>query len=212
MKILMMGPQGCGKGTIGNLISESLNIPIVSTGNILRNIPKNHPWYEAINEQMKKGLLVDQKKVAAFLDEELKKSEYKNGFILDGWYRSMKDIETYEVALDKAFLLTISPETTIKRLSSRRTCSKCGAIYNTITPSMKPKVEGICDKCGGVLEQRQDDTEEVILKRLSIYHNETSDVIKYLKEKGILIEIDGEGPPEEVFERIKPFIKSACVE
>jgi adenylate kinase len=207
MKILMMGPQGCGKGTIGGMISESLNVPIVSTGNILRNIPNNHPWYREINEIMEKGVLFDQQKLATLLIEELKKEKYKDGFILDGWYRSMKDVATYEVPLNKAFLLTISSETTIKRLSSRRTCSKCGEIFNTVTLSEKPKVDGICDKCGGVLEQRQDDTEEAILKRLSIYQEETADVINFLKEKGILVEIDGEGPPEVVFERIKPYLE-----
>jgi adenylate kinase len=119
----------------------------------------------------------------------------------------MKDVETYEVPLDKAFLLNISKETTVKRLGTRRTCSKCGQIYNTITPSQRPKIEGICDKCGGMLVQRQDDTDEAILKRLSIYQNETSDVIKFLREKGILVEIDGEGSPEEVFELIKPYLE-----
>jgi adenylate kinase len=208
MKILMMGPQGSGKGTIGSMISEFLNVPIVSTGNILRNIPKGHPWYKEINDTMSRGILVDQKKVVApLLSRELEKERYQNGFVLDGWYRSMKDVEAYKVSLDVAFLLTISSETTIKRLSSRRTCSKCGEIFNTVTPSEKPKIDGVCDKCGGVLEQRQDDTEEAILKRLSIYHEETADVIDFLKEKNILIEVDGEGPPEEVFERIRPHLE-----
>lgn len=207
MKILMMGPQGCGKGTIGSLISEYFHVPTVSIGNILRNISKDHPWYKTINEQMRVGALVDQKKVASLLDKELKKDIYRDGFILDGWYRSMKDVEAYQVSFDKAFLLNISPETSVRRLSSRRTCSKCGRIYNTITPSEKPKVEGICDICGGKLIQRQDDTKEAILKRLSIYRNETSDVIKFLIKKGILIEIDGEGSPEEVFETIKPYLE-----
>jgi len=200
-----MGPQGCGKGTLGSMVSEYCHLPLISTGQILRSLDINHPWYKEVNDRMNDGGLVDQKKVAALLDEELDKEKYKNGFILDGWYRSMKDVETYEVSLDKAFLLNISPETTVKRLGSRRTCPNCGAIYNIIT--VKPKVEGICDKCGGVLEQRQDDTEEAILKRLDIYHSETSDVIAFLKEKGILIEIDGEGPPKEVFQRIMPYLE-----
>jgi adenylate kinase len=207
MKILMIGPQGSGKGTIGSIISSNLNIPLVSTGNILRNISEENPWYKEINMQMNSGSLVDQKKVAALLKEELSKEKYKNGFVLDGWYRSMKDVEAYEVPLDKAFLLTISPETTVTRLGSRRTCSECGEIYNIITPSKKPKIDGICDKCGGKLEQRQDDTEEAILKRLSIFRGETVEVIAYLRDKGLLIEIDGEGPPEEVFGRIRGYLE-----
>ena len=207
MKILMMGPQGCGKGTIGAMIGEFLNIPLISTGKILRSLDKNHPWYKKVSDQMISGQLVDQEKVAKLLDEELQQEKYQKGFVLDGWYRSMKDIKLYEVSLDKVFLLTISPETTVKRLSSRRTCSKCGEIYNTITQSEKPKVEGVCDKCGGKLEQRQDDTEEAILKRLAIYREETAEVIEYLTEKGILVMIDGEGTPEEVFNTIKPLLK-----
>jgi adenylate kinase len=206
MKILMMGPQGSGKGTIGSMIGETLGIPLISTGNLLRNLKEDHPWFKEIKEQMNNGELVDQKRVAKLLQEELENGKCNRGFVLDGWYRSMKDIEAYEVPLDKAFLLTISPETTVKRLGSRRTCSVCGEIYNTVTPSEKPKVDGICDKCGGKLEQRQDDTEEAILKRLAIFRSETHDVIRFLRESGLLIEIDGEGPPKEVFDRIKPYL------
>jgi adenylate kinase len=207
MKILMMGPQGCGKGTLGKMVSEYCHLPLISTGQILRSLDTNHPWYKEVNDSMNDGSLVDQKKVAVLLGEELTKEKYKNGFVLDGWYRSMKDTKAYEVPLDKAFLLNTSPETSVLRLSTRRTCQKCGAIYSTIFVTQKPKTEGICDKCGGTLEQREDDTEEAILKRLGIYHDETSDVIAFLKEKGILIEIDGEGPPKEVFDRIVPYLE-----
>lgn len=207
MKILMMGPQGCGKGTVGGMISDFLGIPIVSTGNILRSLPVSHPWYKLFNDMMNRGEFKNQQKVGVLLTEELKKDIYGNGFVLDGWYRSQKDVEACAVPIDKVFLLNISPETTIKRLSSRRTCPKCGQIYNIITPSQKPKIDGICDKCGSVLEQREDDTKEAILNRLSFYHKETAYVIKYFKEKGLLVEIDGEGPPKEVFERIKPYLK-----
>ena len=206
MKILMLGPQGSGKGTIGGMIGSFLNIPLISTGNILRSISPDHRWYQEVNDQMKRGDLVDQQKVAKLLEEELSKDIYSKGFVLDGWYRSMKDVDAYEVGLDKAFLLTISAQTTVKRLSSRRTCSDCGKIFNTVTPSEKPKVDGICDKCGGKLVQREDDTEEAIMKRLRIFQEETSDVIEHLKGKGILVEIDGEGPPAEVFDRIKNFL------
>ena len=193
----MMGPQGCGKGTTGSMLAEYLHIPYVATGHMLRNISKEHPWYEEVNNSMNEGGLVDQKKVAVLLSEELKKDLYKDGFVLDGWYRRMDDVRAYEVPIDVALLLTISAQTTIKRLSTRRTCSKCGQIFNTIT--IVPKIEGICDKCGGTLIQRQDDTEEAILKRLEIYHEETKEVIEYIKSKGILKEINAEGTPEEVF-------------
>lgn len=206
MKILLLGPQGSGKGTIGSMISQETGIPLVSVGQILRNIPNEHPWRNSIQEQMKKGLLVEQSMVAQLLKDELSKEKYTSGFVLDGWYRSMKDIEAYEIDFDIAFLLQISPETTVKRISSRRTCPKCGKIYNTVTPSEKPKIEGKCDKCITDLVQRDDDTEEAILKRLHIFQTETKEVSDLLRDRGILKEIDGEGPPNEVYSLIKPYL------
>jgi len=182
------------------MLSEYLGIPIVSTGQLLRDISDSHPWYKEIHEAMKKGALADQIKVASLLKEELAKEQYSCGYIIDGWFRSMTDVETYEPALDQAILLIISPETTIKRLGTRRTCSSCGQIFNIV--SLPPKIEGICDTCGGKLVQRDDDTKEAIMKRLEIYNTDTKEVLQYLKDKNILEEVDGEGSPKEVFDLI----------
>ncbi len=201
MKLLMMGPQGSGKGTIGGMLAEYLRIPIISTGQILRDLPPKHPWYKEVHDLMDKGLLVNQAKVATLLQEELQKEKCFHGYIIDGWFRSMIDVNIFEPSLDKAVLLTISPETTVQRLGTRRTCSVCGKIYNTVT--VRPQKEGVCDDCGGKLVQREDDTEEAIRKRLEIYNTKTKDVLEYLKRKNILEVIDGEGPPQEVFERVK---------
>jgi adenylate kinase len=113
----------------------------------------------------------------------------------------MEDMQAFDPGFDKAILLTISTETTLIRLSGRRTCSQCGEVFNVVT--MPPKKAGICDNCGGAVVQREDDKEEAILTRLSIYRTETQEVLDYLREKNILVEIDGEPSPEIVFENVK---------
>lgn len=197
MKILLIGPQGCGKGTIGSMLSEHLNIPLISVGHILRELPESHPGKKEIQEHMARGELAPQGLVADLLREETSKDFCKNGFILDGWGRTMIDLHFYDPGFDKVILINISPETSVKRISSRRTCEDCGSVFNII--SVPPKIEGICDNCGGKLSQREDDTEEAVKRRLEIYNTETSEVIEYFKKEGKLIEIDGEGSPEEVF-------------
>ena len=201
MKILLIGPAGSGKGTIGEMVSDYLNIPQVSLGHILREVPESHQWYRKINEQMDEGVLVDQDKAATLLKEELEKEKYTGGFVLDGWFRSMENVRLYVPEIDKAFYLSIPRDESVKRLTSRRTCEECGDIYNIhFSP---PREAEICDECGGKLRQRDDDTLEAINERLDIFEEETVPVIEYLKEKGILIEINGLGSPQEVFERVK---------
>ncbi|MFH1648130.1 MAG: nucleoside monophosphate kinase [Patescibacteria group bacterium] len=201
MKILLIGPAGSGKGTIGEMVSDYLNISQVSLGHILREVPESHRWYRKINEQMDEGMLVDQDKAAALLKEELEKEKYTGGFVLDGWFRSMENVRLYVPEIDKAFYLSIPRDESVKRLTSRRTCEKCGDIYNIYFSP--PREAEICDECGGKLRQRDDDTLEAINERLDIFEEETVPVIEYLKEKGILIEINGLGSPQEVFERVK---------
>ncbi len=201
MKILLMGPKGCGKGTIGNMLAEYLGIPVISTGQMLRDLPETHPWYKLFHEQMARGVLADQEKLAKLLRAKIAENAYSKGYILDGWFRTMENVKLFEPPIDVAVLLQISPETSVKRLSSRRTCSNCGAVYNIY--SVPPKVEGICDKCGGKLIQREDDTEEAILKRLKIYNEDTREVLEYLRRKCLLKEVSAEGLPAEVFTTVK---------
>jgi len=205
MKILLVGPQGCGKGTIGKMMSEYYNIPLISAGHILRNLPENHPDKDTVGKHMARGELVPQDLVARLLREETSKDICKDGFIFDGWARAMIDLEYYDPDFDKVIYIKISPETSIKRLSFRRTCSSCGAIFNII--SVPPKVENVCDICGGTLVQRDDDTEEAVNRRLEIFNTETMEVIDYLKKQGKIIEIDGEGTPEEVFQLVLEALK-----
>ncbi len=197
MKILLIGPQGCGKGTVGSMLSEHLGIPLISAGHILRELPENHPRKKEVSDYMSRGELVPQDLVADLLREETSKDTSKNGFIFDGWGRTMIDLHFYDPGFDRVVLIKISPETSVKRISSRRTCDDCGSVFNIV--SVPPKIDGVCDECGGKLYQREDDTEEAVKRRLEIFNTETSEVIDHFKNEGKLVEIDGEGSPEEVF-------------
>lgn len=205
MKILLIGPQGCGKGTIGNMLSDYLGIPLISAGQILREVSEDHPRRQEIQDYMTRGELVPQDLVADLLREETSKDSCKNGFIFDGWGRTMIDLHFYDPDFDKVIFIKIAAETSVMRISSRRTCSDCGSVFNVV--SVPPKVEGICDKCGGTLIQREDDTEEAVRRRLQIFNSETLEVIEHFRNHGKLLEVDGEGSPEEVFKLVLEALK-----
>ena len=196
MKILLLGPQGSGKGTQGGMLAERFNVPLISTGPLLGDLPSDHPWKTEIETEMNAGRLPANVKVGQILEEELKKEKYKDGFVLDGWGRRKSDLEIFDPGLDVALLIDIPREESVRRLTARRTCTQCGQIFNTVF--VPPKVEGVCDACGGKLIQREDDTEAAIKQRLDLYEQETSQTIDYLESKGILVRIDGTGSPEEV--------------
>ena len=200
MKLLLLGPQGSGKGTVGKLISERFGIPIISVGQTLRDMPVTHPRKKEITELLERGELAPQDLAAELLKEETSKDRCKNGFIFDGWGRVLIDLYYFDPDFDKAIYLSIPREISIGRIVSRRTCSKCGAIFNILT--VPPKVEGICDICGGELLVRDDDTEEALNRRLEIFYTETMKVIDKFRNEGKLIEVDGSGTPEEVFQLV----------
>ncbi len=206
MKILLMGPQGSGKGTIGEMLSNHLHLPLIAVGDVLRSIPQDHPWYEEFHTVMNKGELAPQGKVAQLLKERTSQPDCKNGFIQDGWGRKMIDLEYFDPGYDLVLFLKISPETTVYRLSNRRTCRNCNKVYNIITAP--PKVENVCDVCGGELYQRKDDTEEAIRRRLAIFNSDTQEVLDHFRKQGKLIEIDGEPMPDEVFESVKKAVEN----
>jgi adenylate kinase len=207
MKIMLMGPPASGKGTVGALLSEKLGIPIFSVGELLRDIPEESIFYKPLREQMDEGALVPNSIPAGAIREELKKEKYKDGFILDGWMRDLGQKDFFDPNVNRVILIDISGETVMKRISGRRFCPKDDFNCNVYT--LPPKKEGRCDKCGGELIQREDDTEEVIKHRLGVYKNDTLPVVDYYRKQGILIEVDGEGTPEEVLELILADLKKS---
>lgn len=205
MKILLMGPVGSGKGTQGEMLSDYLGIPLVSVGQALRNVPSTSPLYEGINQPLKEGSLVPQHLAAEVIKELISHPGHENGYILDGWGRTPEDLVLFDPGFDYILNINISEDSSVKRLSTRRTCSNCGKVFNIET--MPPKVEDVCDECGGRLIQREDDTEEAIKKRLEIYKTDTRQTLDLFKDQGKLIQIDGEASPVEVFDRVKKALK-----
>jgi len=193
MKILILGAPGAGKGTQSDIISKKLNIPHISTGDILRKeISQGTELGKKVKEYVESGRLVPDEIIADILLNELKNDVYKNGYILDGFPRNIdqaKILENKGISFDRVVLIDTSEDEVLKRLSGRRVCEKCGAVYNIYYN--KPKIDGICDNCGGKLIQRDDDKEDVVKRRFEVFYNQTMPVIKYYEEKGILIKVNG---------------------
>lgn len=198
MRILLMGPQGSGKGTIGKMIAEATGYLQIVVGDALRSIPETNPHYNEVKEAMDKGELVHRRIVTELIKEKVKESPDK--YLIDGWGRSLEDLAYYNPGFDKVLYLNISDETAVKRLTGRRICknSECNWTCNINAFSEDSNIS--CDRCLGELYQREDDTEEAVKRRLDIFHNETKKVIKIFKDQEILIEIDAEGTPQENFE------------
>ncbi|MCD6477371.1 MAG: adenylate kinase [Candidatus Aenigmarchaeota archaeon] len=207
MNIIFLGPPGSGKGTYSSRIKDILHIPHISTGDILRNEIKNNTEIgKKAKEYCDKGELVPDDIILEILKKRLSQEDAKNGFILDGFPRTISQAQSLEkfAKIDVALNLVIPEDILIEKLTSRRVCEKCGAIYNIANinrngikmPPMLPEKPGICDKCGGKLIQRRDDKEEIIKDRLKVYKEQTEPLIKYYRDKGILVDVKIHGPPE----------------
>ena len=204
MKLIFFGPQGAGKGTLAAMYSEKFGIPTLSTGQVLREaIDAGTEVGKMAKEIIDQGNLVPDEVVAKIVNEAVKTDKFKIGYILDGFPRNVEQAEMFDEIneVDAIVVLNAPKELLLKRLTNRRTCKKCGAIYN-IHPDLapNPKQEGICDKCGGELYQRKDDTHEAIEKRLNIYHSETEPILTKYKDK--VVEIDASATPEENLNRV----------
>lgn len=201
MKLLLIGPPASGKGTISRLLGSYLKLPAISVGKILRALPQEHEHYETINECMRKGLLVPNHMVAVILKQELSGYIYKDGYILEGWARDMKDIEEFDPNVDKVLYLELAYEISKQRVTARRVCEKSGHTYNLITNP--PKKKGFCDFDGSKLIQREDDKEEVLLQRWQVFTERTVPCIKYFDKLNKLVKLDASPMPEEIFEEAK---------
>ena len=215
-ELIFLGPPACGKGTQTNKLAEFLKFPHVDTGSLLRNEIKNNT--EAGIEAKKfidKGQLVPAELVAKIIKNRLSKDDCKNGYILDGYPRSLEQAEKLEIInkeintdndVDfRAVYFDIDTKILVERIVNRRSCPVCGEIYNL--EFKPPKVEGHCDKDGAELVQRKDDTREVAQARFDTYFHETAPLIDYYKNKGVLRTIDANGTIDEVWERLLGAIK-----
>jgi adenylate kinase len=186
MNLVIFGPPGSGKGTYASRLHKRLGIDVIATGDILREIMKEDtPLGRKVKGFVEKGHLVPDDVVIQVLKQRLHKSSGEKGFILDGFPRTIEQAKALEklVKIDGVILLTVSDWIIIERLSSRRICKSCGEVYNV--RFLRPKMEGICDKCGGQLYQRSDDTPDVIKDRIHVYERQTELILQYYKEKGI---------------------------
>jgi len=208
MDIILLGPPGSGKGTQAQKMVERYHIPQISTGDILRGAVKERtPLGMEAQGYMDQGKLVPDEVVVGIVRERLKESDCKGGFILDGFPRTVPQAEALDStlgemqrAIDHVVSIEVPNEELIKRLTGRRTCRNCGAMYHIIFDP--PAKEGVCDRCGEELYQRDDDQEETIRARLQVYEEQTAPLIAYYRGKGLLRAIDGVGAIEEIFRNI----------
>lgn len=203
-----MGPQGSGKGTQADILSEKLGIPHISTGEIFReNIKNQTELGKKIEQIVKSGALVPDEITNEITKQRLEQEDCANGFILDGFPRNLPQTEFLDKVKEIGLILEvwISDEEATKRISQRRTCLKCQRVYHLIYNP--PKNDEICDECGQKLVIREDDREETVKNRLKIYHEQTKPLIDYYKAKGVYEKIDGMPPIPEVTEQITKILK-----
>ncbi len=213
-RMVFLGPPGAGKGTQASMLKSKYGIAHVSTGDILREaVKKGTELGKKAKEYMDKGLLVPDEIIIGIIEERLSEPDAQKGFILDGFPRTIPQAEALDQLLEEkgmtlsaVFLFNAGKETILERLTGRRVCRNCGALYHI--KYSPPKVEGVCDKCGGELYQRDDDKEETILRRLEVYRKQTAPLIDYYKKKGILFELDANKDSKEVFAEIERWMKS----
>ncbi|MCI5816856.1 adenylate kinase [Ruminococcus sp.] len=207
MNLILLGAPGAGKGTQAEVISAALSIPQISTGNILREAVKNGTEFGLkAKAAMESGALVSDEVVIGILKDRIAQDDCKNGFILDGFPRTVPQAEALEamgVNIDKVVEIYVPDETISKRLSGRRVCEDCGASYHT---DFKPsKVSGKCDKCGGNTVIRKDDEPATVLERLKVYHEQTAPLKAFYEQRGKLETVIGQ---EEVSETSKLTLKA----
>ena len=208
MKIIMLGAPGAGKGTQAKMIADKYGVPHVSTGDIFRaNIKNGIELGMEAKKYMDQGLLVPDELTVRILLDRVAQDDCKNGYVLDGFPRTIPQAEVLDSELTKlgdhidyAINVDVPDENIVKRMSGRRACLTCGATYHI--EHVPPKKEGICDVCGSELVLRDDDKPETVKNRLNVYHEQTQPLIDFYTEKGVLKTVDGTVPMEEVFAAI----------
>ena len=208
MKIVMLGAPGAGKGTQAKMIAEKYSIPHISTGDIFRaNIKEGTPLGLEAKSYMDQGKLVPDELTVKILLDRVAKDDCKNGYVLDGFPRTIPQANVLKEALDAqndkidyAINVDVPDENIVRRMSGRRACVTCGATYHIV--HIPPRKEGICDNCGSELVQRDDDKEETVKNRLKVYHEQTAPLIEFYSSRNVLETVDGTKPSEDVFANI----------
>lgn len=194
MKLIFLGAPGAGKGTQAEVVSERLSIPTISTGNIIRAAIKDGTEMgKKAKDFIEKGALVPDEVVIGIIKDRLKADDCKNGFILDGFPRTVPQAEALDemgIEIDKVIDIEVPDEKIAARMSGRRVCQGCGASYHLLYK--KPAKDGVCDSCGGELVQRKDDHPDTVLERLSVYHTQTEPLKDFYEKKGKLRIVEGQ--------------------
>ncbi len=208
VRIVLMGPPGCGKGTQGKMLESRYGIPQLSTGDMLRAaVAAKSPVGLAAKAFMDRGALVSDEVIIGIMRDRLAASDCAKGYILDGFPRTVAQAEALDAMLTETkqglmgtINLDVADEEVVRRLSGRRQCRKCGTGFHV--EFKKPGREGVCDACGGELYQRDDDNEATIRSRLAVYNSQTAPLISFYEKKGLLMQVPGTGGIEEIFGRI----------
>lgn len=213
MNLILLGPPGAGKGTQAKRIVEKYGIPQISTGDMFREaVAKGTELGKKAKEYMDRGELVPDEIVIGIVRERLSQPDCERGFILDGFPRTINQAEALDEMLDDmgrridaVINIVVPDEEILKRIVYRRICKECGAVYNLIFNP--PKQDGVCDKCGGELYQRDDDREETVKERLRVYKEQTEPLVRYYSQKGIIHDIDGTKDIEDVWKQIESVLE-----
>ena len=212
--IMFIAPPAAGKGTQAELVVEKYGIPHISTGDILRDISKEDSEIgKYVYETLANGELVKDEITYQLIEDRLGKEDCKNGFIIDGFPRNIAQAHEYDKILKNlgyevgnVIFINVDKKILEKRITGRRSCEDCKAIYNINDPKSSPKVESVCDNCGGKLYQRSDDNLEAFETRYNMYLEKTEPIIDYYREQNVLTEIDGDDTVENIFARIDEII------
>ncbi len=205
MNIILIAPPAAGKGTQAKLLSSRYNLPHISVGDLIRN-----NMNDELKDIMNSGKLIDDSIIFDLLEKRLNQGDCENGYILDGFPRNLNQAYTYEKmnhSLDYVILLDVDKDITKNRILGRKACPKCGHVYNDLFINTKPINDNLCDHCNIPLIKREDDNEETFEKRYQTYLNETSPIIDYYQNKGILNKVDSSISPETTFNSIKNIIE-----
>ena len=204
MKLILLGAPGAGKGTQAERLCKQLNIPTISTGNILRAAIKDGtPTGLKAKSYMDAGKLVPDEVIIGIITERLAQEDCRNGYILDGVPRTIAQAEAMEkagITFDDVISIEIADETIMQRMSGRRVCESCGASYHLV--AVPPKTPGVCDNCGGTLVQRKDDAPETVKARLEVYHQETEPLKAFYEQRGLLKPVENQSTVEGTTEAI----------